>query len=64
MPRRNHAPRSTKRPQAIQPEAKKVRYKTKSDADRQIREIQKYKPELTLTSYQSTTDNGWYLTSR
>ncbi|MGB4762578.1 MAG: hypothetical protein WBP12_04465 [Candidatus Saccharimonas sp.] len=63
MPRRNHTPKSTKRLPNTTPEAGKIRYPTKAAADRQIREIQKYQPDIRLSTYRSPVDSGWYLTS-
>ncbi|MGB4767848.1 MAG: hypothetical protein WBP22_01175 [Candidatus Saccharimonas sp.] len=64
MPRRNRQRPITKLPSSRTAEAGKIRYASRASAEQQIREQQKYQPDLKLSTYQSPTDGGWYLTSR
>ena len=63
MPRRNKSSFSPRRLSPVNHEQGKVRYPSKSAALQQIKEIQKYNPDIGLSTYQSPSDNGWYLTS-
>ena len=62
MPRHNHTPKHT-RFDPPNDAARKKRFTTKKDAERAISQLQKYNDDLQLSTYQSSLDGGWYLTS-
>lgn len=41
----------------------KKRFASKQAAEKAVKELQKYHLDLELSTYQSSVDGGWYLTS-
>ncbi|MFZ1802151.1 MAG: hypothetical protein WAW62_04600 [Candidatus Saccharimonas aalborgensis] len=62
MPRRNRTPKRVPY-QKPATERVKVRYTTKQAAEAAIRHTAIYSPDISLRTYQSPQDGGWYLTS-
>ena len=62
MPRRNKTPKHITYQPPIR-EVGKVRYRTKQDAEKAIKETLKYNHEAKLRAYKSPYDPYWYLTS-
>lgn len=61
MPRRNKTPKHVPFKPTSHSQAK-TRYATRADAERAIAHLQRYNLELSLRTYQSPTNGGWYLT--
>ena len=64
MPRKNRPVLRLKRTTTQKPEAGKIRYPSKHAAEQKIRDSKLYNPDVILSTYQSPTDGGWYLTSK
>lgn len=63
MPRKNRTPKHQRYQNNSARAPQKKRFKSRSEAEKAIRELQKYHLYLKLDCYQSPVDGGWYLTS-
>jgi len=65
MPRHNRTPpHQPYDPTPLAHSQPKRAFRSKQEAERAVREIQKYNIEIELSTYRSPTDGKWYLSSR